>query len=108
MYYYYCCSVAQARLAVQQQEPTTEGEVSWAEALADELLRRQGADGSWVNPLVPQREDDPLVATSLAALALACCRKARARLERSVAGLRLWRGRGQRQLVFSPSGDVIT
>jgi hypothetical protein len=54
---------------------TPRGKVRWAEALADRLVQRQRPDGSWSNPLVPQREDDPLVATSLAALALASCRE---------------------------------
>jgi len=35
-------------------------------ALAKELLRRQGADGSWVNDAVEVRDDDPLVATPFA------------------------------------------
>ena len=48
----------------------------WAEALAEELLRRQHSDGSWVNDAVEVREDDPLVATPLAAGALAVCRDA--------------------------------
>jgi squalene-hopene/tetraprenyl-beta-curcumene cyclase len=69
VYYYYCCSVARALLR-------SAGGPHWAEALADELMRRQRPDGSWSNPLVPQREDDPLVATSEAAHALADCREA--------------------------------
>ncbi len=77
VYYYYCCSVARALSALGINEvQTPRGKVRWAEALADELLRRQRPDASWSNPLVPQREDDPLVATSLAARALASCRKA--------------------------------
>jgi hypothetical protein len=46
----------------------------WAEAFAEQLLKRQRDDGSWVNPVVMVREDDPLVATSLAVRALAICR----------------------------------
>jgi len=76
VYYYYCCSAAQALRAMRLEElQTSRGKVRWAEALADELLQRQRKDGSWSNPLVPQREDDPLVATSLAALALVYCRE---------------------------------
>jgi Prenyltransferase and squalene oxidase repeat len=76
VYYYYCCSAAQAFLAAGLKElQTAGGKVLWAEVLSDELIRRQGKDGSWCNPLVPQREDDPLVASSLAGLALACCRE---------------------------------
>lgn len=77
VYYYYCCSAAQALQAIGLEElRTSAGTVAWAEALADELIQRQRADGSWANPLLPQREDDPLVATSLAAQALATCRLA--------------------------------
>jgi len=72
VYYYYCNSVSQAFRAVQLKElQTPRGKIRWAESLADELLRKQRKDGTWSNPLVPQREDDPLVATSLAVLALA-------------------------------------
>ena len=52
----------------------SEGDLPWAEALADELIRRQAERGSWTNPAGAQREDDPLVATSLAMSALAICR----------------------------------
>ena len=76
VYYYYCCSVARALLAARLEElRTPRGKVRWAETLADELVKRQRRDGSWCNHLVPQREDDPLVATSLGALALATCRE---------------------------------
>jgi squalene-hopene/tetraprenyl-beta-curcumene cyclase len=76
VYYYYCCAVALAlRAAGMEELETSGGKVRWAEMLADQLVRRQRPDGSWSNPLVPQREDDPLVATPLAALALASCRE---------------------------------
>lgn len=76
VYYYYCSSVAQALLDIDPVHlQTPQGKVRWAEVLADELIERQRPDGSWCNPLVPQREDDPLVATSWAALALARCRE---------------------------------
>ena len=76
VYYYYCSSVARALMAARLEElRTTDGMVRWAEALAGELIKRQRKDGSWSNPLVPQREDDPLVATPLAGLALAKCRE---------------------------------
>jgi hypothetical protein len=55
---------------------TDNGKVRWAEALADELMKCQREDGSWVNSAGAQREDDPLVATSFAASALAVCRSA--------------------------------
>ncbi|MCA9286021.1 MAG: terpene cyclase/mutase family protein [Phycisphaerales bacterium] len=45
-----------------------------ATALADGLLARQRADGSWRNPNPFMREDDPVVATALAAGALGASR----------------------------------
>lgn len=41
------------------------------ESLADLLVRRQRADGSWANDSSRMREDDPLIATPLAIVALA-------------------------------------
>jgi squalene-hopene/tetraprenyl-beta-curcumene cyclase len=67
--FYYCWSVAQALAAAGTVLP-------WAEELAADLLPLQLPDGSWRNPDVEVREDDPLVATSLAACALAVCRAA--------------------------------
>jgi len=46
----------------------------WAESLANELMSRQLADGSWRNPSSEMREDDPIVATSFAIAALAIAR----------------------------------
>jgi hypothetical protein len=34
------------------------------------IMQRQGADGAWINPVKTMREDDPLIATSLAIIAL--------------------------------------
>ena len=48
----------------------------WAEALAEELIKRQRPDGSWANRFTDAKEDDPLVATSWAAAVLAICREA--------------------------------
>jgi hypothetical protein len=42
----------------------------WSAPLRAELTRRQREDGSWSNELVAVREDDPVVATSFALLAL--------------------------------------
>lgn len=47
----------------------------WAEQLTRALVARQRTDGSWRNPSVDVREDDPLVASSLAVAALARCGK---------------------------------
>jgi squalene-hopene/tetraprenyl-beta-curcumene cyclase len=67
--FYYCWSVAQALLAGGAVLP-------WAQELAADLLRLQRPDGSWRNTAVEVREDDPIVATSEAACALAVCRAA--------------------------------
>lgn len=72
VFYYYCWSAARAL------EAAGVCEVPWAGALAQELARRQRPDGSWVNDAVEVREDDPIVATALAAGALAACRRAAA------------------------------
>jgi squalene-hopene/tetraprenyl-beta-curcumene cyclase len=67
LYYYYAFSISRAL--------RSEGEdLGRRDRLAEALLKRQGADGFWVNSAVAVREDDPLVATSLALLALAACR----------------------------------
>jgi squalene-hopene/tetraprenyl-beta-curcumene cyclase len=77
VYYYYCHSLAEA-LAHHPAE-TAAGDSAarsdWARAIAGALLKRQKPDGSWSNPEVEVREDDPLVATSLATRALAMCRR---------------------------------
>jgi squalene-hopene/tetraprenyl-beta-curcumene cyclase len=76
VYHYYCWSLARALSAAHVEElATPAGTVRWAEALADELLKRQRDDGSWANDALAQRENDPLVATSEAAAALALCRQ---------------------------------
>jgi hypothetical protein len=47
-----------------------------AKTLARQLIARQAGDGSWSNDAVELREDEPLVATSLACETLAACRTA--------------------------------
>jgi squalene-hopene/tetraprenyl-beta-curcumene cyclase len=76
VYFYYSWSVAHALAACPPPSVSAEGAPGWAEALADALLRRQRADGSWLNEAVEVREDDPIVATALALGALAACRRA--------------------------------
>jgi squalene-hopene/tetraprenyl-beta-curcumene cyclase len=75
-YYYYCWSVSHAfrqlTITTFQQDGRT---VNWAEDLAEELLSRQRKDGSWANHHSFVKEDDPLIATMLAAAALANCRQ---------------------------------
>lgn len=75
LYFYYCCSVAKAlhTLNLKEVQPPT-AKVAWAGDLADHLLSRQRADGGWVNPARAVREDEPVLATALAMLALANCR----------------------------------
>jgi hypothetical protein len=75
VYFYYCASAAHALRNTEAKEVGAEpGRLAWAELLADALLKRQRADGSWSNSAVAVREDDPIVATCLAITALAACR----------------------------------
>ena len=75
-YFYYCWSVSHAlrQLAITSFQRNGKT-VNWAEDLAAELLSRQRTDGSWVNQHSFVKEDDPLIATTLAAAALANCRQ---------------------------------
>jgi squalene cyclase len=66
LYYYYAASLARAMAAYPDADFARQ-----APALAAELLARQRPDGSWANPISTMREDDPLVATTLAVNALA-------------------------------------
>jgi squalene-hopene/tetraprenyl-beta-curcumene cyclase len=83
VYFYYCYSLAEA-LAIPAMSDAIDAEskATWATALARALAERQIPDGSWQNHAVDVREDDPLVATSLAASALARCRGIAARENR--------------------------
>lgn len=75
-YCYYCWAVAHAFLALNLHTIETKtGKVEWAKALAEELMQRQQADGSWKNRFTASNEDDPLIATAWAAAALAICRE---------------------------------
>ena len=65
-YYYWAWSAAHVARHLSDAPRAT--------ALAEELLRRQRADGSWKNPSSEMREDDPIVATSFAVAALALAR----------------------------------
>ena len=66
MRYYYACSLA--KLWSLRPEAATEERRA---ALVRDLRQRQRPDGSWQNPSHHMREDDPLIATSLAVTALA-------------------------------------
>jgi Prenyltransferase and squalene oxidase repeat len=75
LYFYYCNSAARAFAACGVREVGPEKEhVSWAEKLSEELLKQQQPDGSWKNDMGEMREDDPLIATTLAIGALTHCR----------------------------------
>ncbi len=86
-YYYWTWTAAHALHHLGARElATTRGPVAWAPALAHALLARQAADGTWRNPATELREDDPVVATSLAMAALTVARTALAGEPRSHAG----------------------
>ena len=75
VFFYYCNSLAKALGEAGFDNPIARAnKAAWARAIADALAERQRPDGSWKNAAVDVREDDPLVATSLAASALARCR----------------------------------
>lgn len=73
VYFYYAASAAKA---FRQSPGTVE---TWADTLAAELRRRQRSDGSWANSVELVRENDPIVATCQAMIALAECRAAGAK-----------------------------
>ncbi|MDQ7824186.1 MAG: prenyltransferase/squalene oxidase repeat-containing protein [Candidatus Eremiobacteraeota bacterium] len=74
-YYYYLWAAAHAFQALEVKEIATKyGRVRWPEALAEEIMNRQRADGSWISRFTDAKEDDPLVAAPWAASALAICR----------------------------------
>lgn len=51
------------------------GPAGWQSALRDAVLAEQKPDGSWQNESPLQKENDPIVATSFAILALAACER---------------------------------
>ncbi len=71
VYFYYAASVA--RTFREHKLALPNGRDGVAE-LSYALAARQAKDGSWTNPIELVRENDPLVATSNAILALARCR----------------------------------
>lgn len=75
LYYYYSASAAEAQWASATMKRSAGCDCgSFAVELAESLLSRQRDDGSWRNPAVDVREDDPLVATPLAIRALSACK----------------------------------
>lgn len=77
-FYYYCWSVTHAfRLLDVTTIERGSQRIDWRGALAGALLERQNNDGSWRNDYGFLKEDDPLIATALAAAALANCQAKR-------------------------------
>jgi squalene-hopene/tetraprenyl-beta-curcumene cyclase len=63
VYFYYAASMARA--------PAGSFPATLNRQLNEDVLRRQREDGSWLNPVGAVREDEPIIATSFALLALA-------------------------------------
>ncbi|HEV3144768.1 MAG TPA: prenyltransferase/squalene oxidase repeat-containing protein [Gemmataceae bacterium] len=74
-YFYYTASMTRAPLDQFMIENPKKLIRTWIESLGDALLASQRPDGSWINPAHSFREDEPLVATPFAMLALAEVRK---------------------------------
>src|SRR5262245_35164397 len=72
VYYYYAASVARA---FRDQKLELPDDRDWSAELSYELATRQKKDGSWANPVEAVRENEPLVATSYAVLALSRCKR---------------------------------
>ena len=68
VYHYYAASLARLPPGTLLSES---GPVPRPRLLARDLLARQRNDGSWVNPAHAQREDEPILATAFALIALA-------------------------------------
>ncbi|MHC4219340.1 MAG: hypothetical protein ACYSU7_12905 [Planctomycetota bacterium] len=72
--HYWCWSISHAFRLLGVPTIEQDGrQVPWAALIAEELLGRQHPDGSWQNPYSFMKEDDPLIATTLAVGALANC-----------------------------------
>jgi hypothetical protein len=70
MYYYYLASLAEAATLYPNCAPQ-----DWRKKMSEAILQKQNADGSWTNRFTDGREDDPVVGTMHAALALTICRE---------------------------------
>lgn len=71
VHYYYAWSWLDAVAALHAGgKPVDPRWKARAKAWTDNLVERQGADGSWVNRCSATREDDPLVATAWAVVAI--------------------------------------
>lgn len=74
-YYYWCWAAAHAlrmlgRATFEQRGRT----VRWGNEMASALVKRQREDGSWRNRFTLVKEDDPIIATTLATSAVALSR----------------------------------
>ncbi len=69
-YYYLTLARTLALLGLEEVELEGKGVVPWRKALAEELLKRQRADGSWVNDEKKEMEDVSELATAYAVNAL--------------------------------------
>lgn len=67
-YFYYAASVADTFILLG------EGPENWSQDLAQTLIDKQQADGSFVNPFTDGKEDDPLIATPFALRAMLACK----------------------------------
>lgn len=75
-FFYHAWSIGHAMRTLDELAPDLRGRiVEHAAELASALVERQRTDGSWSNPNPFMREDDPIVATTLAAGALGACRE---------------------------------
>jgi squalene-hopene/tetraprenyl-beta-curcumene cyclase len=75
LYYYYHLMAKSLDALGQPMFKDANGEQhNWREELAAELIKRQHADGSWVNESRQWMEGDPNLCTSFALLTLAYCR----------------------------------
>jgi hypothetical protein len=80
LFFYYAASVSQALTAAKVPVlQTPGGPIRWADALAAELVKRQLPDGSWSNAAATMREDDPVLATAWAVMALSVAGQAPSR-----------------------------
>ena len=73
-YYYHVFAKALDATGLDLIEDADGVEHDWRRELVEELVRRQRADGSWVNENSRWMEGDPSLVTGYALLALAYCR----------------------------------
>lgn len=76
VYFYYCRSLTLLLGSFEDAVAANSVDrIQWAQEVASALRKRQRVDGSWINADVEVREDDPLIATSLAMSAIATCQQ---------------------------------